>query len=179
MNLDGSPQLRLYVPDTQLPAVPADISGGVASDCTSPAIQILPVDASGAYQVPRKIQNIMNVNITKTTQSRHYLLHQPLEGGRGIAEAKGHDTKLEQAFKSNKCYHLLRLCTDRDLPVSSLSVKHGENTLPLKLIKQVVNTWEKKYILFGNDVQSSVIYTETWTTILLTNYDYRASPRTR
>ena len=48
------------------------------------------------------IKYTANVNITKTTQSRQYLLHQPLEGGRGIAEAKGHDIKLEQAFMCNK-----------------------------------------------------------------------------
>ena len=50
LSSDGPPQLRPCVPDTQLQATPADTSGSVASDRTSPGVQILPVDATGAHQ---------------------------------------------------------------------------------------------------------------------------------
>ena len=60
------------------------------------------------------------------------VIHEAVEGGGSIAEAKGDLIKLKELATAcaKRCYFLVPLL-DRDLPVSTLEIKSGKQAIPV------------------------------------------------
>ena len=70
------------------------------------------------------------------------IIHESLEGGRGIDETKEHHGWFKESFMSDESGFPLMSILDSDIVVSPLDVKFGEDFHSLEFINEVSNEWK-------------------------------------
>ena len=67
------------------------------------------------------------------------MVHEALEGGRGITQAKGHDQKLIVALMSSKCSLRNVYLFHMDLVVAIMNIKFSKELGATQFIQEVMN----------------------------------------
>ena len=76
-----------------------------------------------------------------------YFIHQCLEHGRGICEAKWHDQKFIMALMCvESCFKDI-ICMDPNLVIPRTKIQLGENMSTMELIQKLINNRNWKLIL--------------------------------
>ena len=76
-----------------------------------------------------------------------YFIHQCLECGRSIIEAKGHDKKLKVAIICAKSHFRDIILMNLNLVIPRMEIQLGEKMSTMKLIKNLINNRNMKLIL--------------------------------
>ena len=97
------------------------------------------------------------------------VIHESLEGGRGIGKMEEHYSWFEESFMSDESSIPLVSILNSDIVVSPLNVKFGEDFCPLEFINEVGNEWKGVCIMDCVFVNIAVILTRAEVTILLFN----------
>jgi hypothetical protein len=94
-------------------------------------------------------QDIIEIDnkVTGIHQVRKDGVHKGLKGGRGIAEAEGHDKRLKEAKGAFKGGFPFIASFDMDIIVASADVKFGEILCTLEFIYEVRDEWEWRGVL--------------------------------
>jgi len=95
------------------------------------------------------------------------VMHEALESGWGVGEAKGHDGEFKEAIPSPKgSFGYVRIC-DSDLMVASAKVDFGEDGCPVESVKHVVHTGEGVAVLDARKVEGTVVHAQSEASIFL------------
>ena len=70
------------------------------------------------------------------------VIHELLEGGRGVGETEEHYSRFEESLMSDKSGFPLVSVFDLDIVISPPNVKFGEYLRPLEFINEIGNKWE-------------------------------------
>jgi hypothetical protein len=105
------------------------------------------------------------------------MIHEALEGGGGITQAKGHDQKLIVALMSSKG-HLGDVCLFHTyLEISRAKIKFSKELGSTQFIQEVTNDRNGKFIFNGQFVEGMKVRTHSPRTLFLQDHDYRRRVR--
>ena len=95
------------------------------------------------------------------------IVHEGLEGGRGISETKEHHSWFKESFMSDKSGFLLMSILDLDIVISPLDIKFGEDFCSLEFIDEVGNEWKGVCITDSVFINTAVVLARAEATIFL------------
>ena len=96
-----------------------------------------------------------------------YMIHEALEGGGGITQAKGHDQKLIVALMSAKGrLGNVGLCHTY-LVIARAKIKFGEELGTTQFIQEFINDRNGKFVFDGEFVESTEVRTHSPRTFFL------------
>jgi hypothetical protein len=102
-----------------------------------------------------------------------YMIHEALESGGRIKQAKGHDKKLIVALMSSKGI-LRNFCHfHTDLVVARTKIKFSEELGATQFIQEVINDRNGKFVFNGEFVEGSEVRTHAPRTFFLKDRDHR------
>jgi hypothetical protein len=105
------------------------------------------------------------------------MIHEALEGGGGITQAKGHDQKLIVALMSSKG-HLGNVCLLHTyLVIARAKIKFGKELGATQFIQEVINDMNGKFVFNGQFVEGTEVRTHYPRTLFLHDHDYRRRVR--
>jgi hypothetical protein len=85
------------------------------------------------------------------------MIHEALEGGGGITQAKGHDQKLIVALMSVKV-HLGNVCLFHTyLVIAQVKIKFSKELGTTQFIKEVINDRNGKFVFNGQFVEGTEV----------------------
>ena len=102
-------------------------------------------------------------------------MHEALEGGGGVGEAKGHDSVLKVAITGAKRSFWYVVGVDADLVVAVAQVNLGKNGGPMETVEEFVNTREWVAVFYGNIVEGTVVDAKAEGAILLADKKNRSA----
>ena len=94
-------------------------------------------------------------------------MHEALEGGRGVGEAKGHDGVLKVAIPGTKGRLGYVIGVDANLVITMAKVDLGEHRGPVEAVKELINAWERVAVLNSDVVKATVVDAQAKGAILL------------
>jgi hypothetical protein len=101
------------------------------------------------------------------------MIHEALEGGGGITQAKGHDQKLIVALMSSKG-SLGNVCLfHMYLVVARMKIQFSEELGATQLIQEVINDRNGEFVFDGNFVEGAKVRTHSPRTLFLQDHDHR------
>jgi hypothetical protein len=109
------------------------------------------------------------------------MIHEALESGGSITQAKGHDQKLIVALMSYKC-SLRNVCLiHRDLVVVRMKIKFSKELGTTQFIQEVINDRNGKFVFNDEFVEGTKVRTHATRTLFLKDHDHmrRVGARTR
>lgn len=95
------------------------------------------------------------------------VVHEALEGGGGVGEAKRHDGELIVAIAGAEGGLGDVFGGHTNLVVAVAEVNLGEDGGPMEAVKELVNPWEGVTVLDGDGVEGAVVHTKAEGAILL------------
>ena len=101
------------------------------------------------------------------------VIHETLEGGRGIGETKEHHHRFEEPFMGDEGSFPLMSIFDSDIIVSPLDVELGEDFHPLKVIDKVGNEGKRVCIADSVFVDVVIVLTGSEATVLFFDKEER------
>ena len=119
--------------------------------------------------VGRVDEEIIHVN-DKPSFCNHVMkgiIHEVLEGGRGISETKEHYGWFEESLMGDKGSFPLMFILDSDIIISPLDIKFGEDFCPLEFIDKIRNEWKGVCIMDSVFVNVAVVMARAKATIFL------------
>jgi hypothetical protein len=100
------------------------------------------------------------------------MIHEALEGGGGITQAKGHDQKLIVALMSSKG-SLGNVCLfHMYLVVARTKLKFRKELGTTQFIQEVINDRNGKFVFNGKFVEGTEVRTHSSTTFFIQNHDH-------
>ena len=107
------------------------------------------------------------------------MIHEALEGGGGITQAKGHDQKIIVALMSVKgslgnvsLFHTY-------LVIARAKIKFGKELGATQFIQEVINDKNGKFVFDGQFVERTEVRTHSPRTFFLHDHDYKRRVRAR
>jgi hypothetical protein len=114
-----------------------------------------------------------------TEKGTEDMIHEALEGGGGITQAKGHDQKLIVALMSSKG-HLGNVCLfHMYLVIARVKIKFSKELGATQFIQEVINDRNGKFVFNGQFVEGTEVRTHSPRTFFLQDHDYRRRVRAR
>jgi hypothetical protein len=109
------------------------------------------------------------------------MIHEALESGRRITQAKGHDQKLIVALMSSKCSLRNVSLVHMDLVVARTKIKFSKELDATQFIQEVINDMNGKFVFNGEFVEGTKFRTHAPRTLFLKDHDHmrRVGARTR
>ena len=105
------------------------------------------------------------------------MIHEALEGGGGITQAKGHNQKLIVALMSSKG-HLGNVCLLHTyLVIARVKIKFSKELGATQFIQEVINDRNGKFVFNGQFVEGTEVKTHSPRTFFLHDHDYRRRVR--
>jgi hypothetical protein len=102
------------------------------------------------------------------------MIHEALEGGGGITQAKGHDQKLIVALMSSKG-SLGNVCLfHMYLVVARMKIKFSKEMGATQFIQEVINDRNGKFVFNGKFVEGTKVRTPSPRTLFLQDHDHGA-----
>jgi hypothetical protein len=112
-----------------------------------------------------------------TEKGTEDMIHEALEGGGSITQAKGHDQKLIVALMSVKG-HLGNVCLFHTyLVIARAKIKFGKKLGATQFIQEVINDMNGKFVFNGQFVEGTEVKTHSPRTFFLQYHDYRRRVR--
>ncbi|MCZ2221987.1 hypothetical protein NUW87_11560, partial [Corynebacterium pilbarense] len=100
------------------------------------------------------------------------MIHEALEGGGGITQAKGHDQKLIVALMSSKG-SLRNVCLFHTyLVVARTKIKFSKELGATQFIQEVINDKNGKFVFNGDFVEGTEVNTHAPRTLFLKEHDH-------
>jgi hypothetical protein len=101
------------------------------------------------------------------------MIHEALEGGGGITEAKGHEKKLIMALMSSKA-SIRNVCLfHTDLVVARTKIKFSKELGDTQFIQEVINDRNGKYVYNGEFVEGAEVRTHEPINLFLRDHDHK------
>jgi hypothetical protein len=101
------------------------------------------------------------------------MIHEDLEGGGGITQAKGHGQKLIVALMSSKG-SLGNVCLfHMYMVVSKMKIKFSKELGTTQFIQEVINDMDGKFVFNGNFVEGAEVRTHSPRTFFLQDHDHK------
>jgi hypothetical protein len=101
------------------------------------------------------------------------MIHEALESGGSITQAKGHDQKLIVALMSSKC-SLRNVCLIHTyLVVARTKIKFSKELGTTQFIQEVINDRNGKFVFNGEFVEGTEVRTHAPRTFFLKDHDHR------
>ena len=97
------------------------------------------------------------------------VIHESLEGGRGIGETEEYYSWFKESLMSDKSGFPLMSVLDSDIVISPTDIKFGEDLCPLEFINEVRNEWEGVCVADCVFINVVVILIGAEATVLLLN----------
>ena len=101
------------------------------------------------------------------------VIHEMLEGGRGIGETKEHHHRFEEPFMGDEGSFPLMSIFDSGIIVSPSDIKLGEDFCPLKFIDEVGNEGKRVCITNSVFIDVVIVLTGSEATVLLFDKEER------
>jgi len=101
--------------------------------------------------------------------------HQPTKRTGGARKAEEHPGELEQASSSTEYRPLLCPFCHTQLPISTEKVECGEVFSFPKIIKSILNVWNRVSIFLSNSIDPTIVYTKMKRSIFLSHKTDRRS----
>ena len=95
------------------------------------------------------------------------MIHEVLEGGRGITQAKGHDQKLTVALISSKGSLGNVFLFHTDLVVARMKIKFSKELGTTQFIQEVINDRNGKFVFNGQFFEGTKVRTHSPRTFFL------------
>jgi hypothetical protein len=105
------------------------------------------------------------------------IIHESLEGGRGIIHAKEHDHRFEEAFMDNEGTFPLISFFDANIVITPLNVKLGEDLSSFEFINEVRDKGKRVGIAGGMGVEILVVLARAEFAVLLFHKEERGGLR--
>jgi hypothetical protein len=107
------------------------------------------------------------------------MIHQALEDGRGITQAKGHDQKLIVTLMISKG-RLGNVCIFHTyLVIARVKIKFSKELGATQFIQEVINDRDGKFVFNDQFVEGTEVGTHSPRTFFLQDHDYRIRVRAR
>jgi hypothetical protein len=101
------------------------------------------------------------------------MIHEDLEGGGGITQAKGHDQKIIVALMSSKG-SLGNICLFHTYPVvARTKIQFSEELGTTLFIQEVINDRNGEFVFDGKFVEGKKVMTHSPRTFFLQDHDHR------
>jgi len=101
------------------------------------------------------------------------MIHEALEGGGGITQAKGHDQKLIVALMSSKG-SLGNVCLFHTyLVVAQMKIQFSEELGTIQFIQEVINDRNGEFVFDGKFVEGTKVRTNSPRNFFLQDHDHR------
>jgi hypothetical protein len=117
-----------------------------------------------------------------TEKGMEDMIHEALEGGGGVAQAKGHDQKLIVALMSSKGHLGDVYLFHTYLVIAQVKIKFSKELGSTQFIQEVINDRNGKFIFNGQFVEGTKVRTHSLRAFFLQDHDYwrrvRAHTRT-
>jgi hypothetical protein len=95
------------------------------------------------------------------------MIHEPLEGGGGITQAKGHDQKIIVALMSSKG-HLGNVCLfHMYLVIARVKIKFSKELGTTQFNREIINDRNGKFVLNSQFVEGTEVRTHSLRTFFL------------
>jgi hypothetical protein len=109
------------------------------------------------------------------------MIHEALESGGTITQAKGHDQKCIVALTSSKGSLSNIFLFNTDLVVARMKIKFSKELGTTQFIQEVINDTDEKFIFNGEFVEGAEVSTHNPRTFFLKDHDHkrRVGARTR
>ena len=130
-------------------------------------------------RVIRQDEEIIHID-NKPSLSNHILreiIHKPLEGGRGVAQLKEHDSGFEEPFVSDEGGLPLVSFLDLNIVISRPDIHLGEDRCSFKLVNEVGDQGKGVSIFDSMLVQVAIVLTRAKGAILFSYKEERCSLR--
>ena len=101
------------------------------------------------------------------------MIHEALEGGGGITQAKGHDKKLIVALMSSKVSLRNVYLFHTYLVVARTKIKFSKELGATQFINEVINDRNGKFVINGEFVEGMEVRTHAPRTFFLKDHDHR------
>jgi hypothetical protein len=101
------------------------------------------------------------------------MIHEALEGGGEITQAKGHDQKLIVALMSSKGSLRNVFLFHMDMMVARMKIKFSKELGATQFIQEVINDRNGKFVFNGELVEGTEVRKHAPRTLLLQNHDHR------
>jgi hypothetical protein len=101
------------------------------------------------------------------------MIHEALEGGGGITQAKGHDQKLIVAFMSSKGSLGNIFLFHTYLLVARTKIQFSEELGTTQFIQEVINDRNGEFVFDGKFVEGTEVRTHLPRTLFLQDHDHR------
>jgi hypothetical protein len=101
------------------------------------------------------------------------MIHEALEGGGGITQAKGHDQKLIVALMSSKGSFWNVFIFHMYLVVARTNMKFSKQLGATQFIQEVINDRNEKFVFNGKFVEGTEVRTHLPRTFFLQDHDHR------
>jgi hypothetical protein len=108
-----------------------------------------------------------------TKKRTKYTIHEALESGGSITQAKGHDQKLIVALMSSKCSLRNVRLFHTDLVVARNKIKFSKELGATQFIQEVINDRNGKFVFNGEFVEGAEFRTHAPITFFIKDHDNR------
>jgi hypothetical protein len=108
-----------------------------------------------------------------TEKRNEDMIHEALEGGGGITQAKGHDQKLIVALMSSKGSHGNVCLFHTYLVVSRTKINFSKELAATQFIQEVINDRNGKFVFNGKFVEGTEVRTHSPRTFFLHDHDHK------
>ena len=102
-----------------------------------------------------------------------YMIHDDLEIGGSITQAKGNDQKLIVALMSSKCSLRNVFLVHMDLVVSRTKIKFNKVLSTAQFIQEIINDRNVKFVFNGEFVEGTEVRTHALINLFLKDHDHR------
>jgi hypothetical protein len=125
-------------------------------------------------------ENIIDIEHDEFIELRHENgVHEVHEVGWGICETKGHYQELVKTITSGESGFKNVTRSNLNLVITRTKVNFREDFGSSQLIKKNIDSGKRVFVLDGDCIERSVIYTHSQATIFLFDNESRATPRRR
>jgi hypothetical protein len=125
-------------------------------------------------------ENIIDKDHDKFVELCHeHGVHEVHEVGSGICETKRHYQELVKTITSGESGFRNVARSNFDLVITGMKVNLREDFGSSQLIKKNIDSGKRVFVLDGDCIERSVIYTRSQATIFLLDKESRATPRRR
>jgi hypothetical protein len=107
------------------------------------------------------------------------MIHEALEGGGGITQAKGHDQKLIVALMSAKGHLGNVFLIHTYLVIARVKIKFSKELGATQFIQEVINDKNRKFVFNGQFVEGTEVRTHSPRAFFLQDHDYKRRVRAR
>ena len=101
------------------------------------------------------------------------IIHEALESGGSITQAKGHDEKLIVPLRSSKCSLRNSFPIHMYLVVARMKIKFSKELGTTQFIQEVINDRNGKFVFNGEFVEGVEVRRHALRTLFLKDHDHR------